>query len=280
MDRVWFRSTSTVAVAACRAVAGGCWLALVLLAPRHAFAAHPLITDDTGTQGDRGRFQLELNGELSSHRRAMGGVEVKESARELAAIVSMGVLEEVDLVVGVPWASSDVRENGALVAADTGLGDTSVEVKWRFLEVEGFSLAVKPGLSLPTGNEERGFGNGKVSYAASLIATQAVGPFSFHLNGAYARNEYALRADRDANRSDIFHASFAAGVEVVKGLQVVANVGLETSSDRGSDTWPAFVLGGLVYSATEKLALDLGVKGGLTEPETDLAALAGVAWRF
>ena len=67
---------------------------------------------------------------------------------------------------------------------------------------------------------------------------------------------------------------------MVKGLQVVANVGLETSSDRGSDTWPAFVLGGLIYSATEKLALDLGVKGGLTEPETDLVALAGLAWRF
>jgi len=36
----------------------------------------------------------------------------------------------------------------------------------------------------------------------------------------------------------------------------------------------------LIYSATEKLALDLGVKGGLTEPETDLVALAGLAWRF
>ena len=259
--------------------AGTCWLALLLLAPGPVLAAHPLITDDTGTQSG-GRYQLELNSELGRDRSVLGGVESREEAGEAAVVASMGVLDNVDLVVGVPWAWSGLREGGAQVFDGNGVGDMTVEVKWRVLEREGFSLAVKPGLSLPTGNEARGFGNGKVSYAASLIATQAVGPFSFHLNGAYARNEYALQADRDANRSDIFHASFAAGVEVVKGLQVVANVGLETSSDRGSDTWPAFVLGGLIYSATEKLALDLGVKGGLTEPETDLAALAGVAWRF
>jgi len=270
MDCVCSRSTST-ATAACRAVAGGCWLALALLAPRHALAAHPLITDDTGTQGDRGRFQLELNGELSSHRRALGGVEVKESARELAAIVSMGVLEEVDLVVGVPWASSDVRENGALVAADTGLGDTSVEVKWRFLEVEGFSLAVKPGLA---------FGGGNYALGATLIATQALGPFTVHANGSFTRNEFKLKEDRDASRGDIWHGSLAAVLEVMQGLQAVANAGVETNGDRSSNVWPAFALAGAIYSVTDRLALDLGVKFGLNEAEPDLTGLAGMALRF
>jgi hypothetical protein len=42
----------------------------------------------------------------------------------------------------------------------------------------------------------------------------------------------------------------------------------------------AFVLGGLIYSLSENLDLDLGVKGGLTHTETDIAIMAGLAWRF
>lgn len=37
-------------------------IAAVVLTSGTAFAAHPLITDDTGTQG-QGKFQLEVNGE-------------------------------------------------------------------------------------------------------------------------------------------------------------------------------------------------------------------------
>jgi hypothetical protein len=268
MDRASTRTTP--AAVACRAVASGCLLALALLAPGRALAAHPLITDDTGTQGS-GRFQLELNGELSSQRRTLGGAEVEESARELAAIVSMGLLESVDLVVGVPWASSDVRENGALVASDRGLGDTSLEVKWRFLEVEGFSLAVKPGLA---------FGGGNYSLGVTLIATQALGPLTLHANGSYARNEFRLKEDRDASRSDIWHGSVAAVLEVVDCLQAVANAGIETNGDRSASTWPAFALGGVIYSPTKDLDLDLGVKVGLNDAEPALAGLAGVALHF
>jgi hypothetical protein len=217
---------------------------------------------------------------MGRDRSVLGGVESREEAGEAAVVLSMGVLDRVDLVVGVPWVWSGLREGGAQVFDGNGVGDMSVEVKWRLLEHEGFSLALKPGLSLPTGDEGRGFGSGRVSYAASLIATQSAGPFSFHVNAAYARNEYALQADRNANRSDIVHASFAAGMEVMNGLQAVANVGLETNSDRSSGTWPAFVLGGLIYSPTENLDVDLGVKGGLNEPETDLVGLAGLAWHF
>ncbi len=271
MDRASSRSMPPAAGVGLRTVAGGCWLTLGLLAPLQALAAHPLITDDTGTQGGRGRFQLELNGGLSSHRRVLGGVEVKESARELAAAVSMGVLEEVDLVVGVPWASSEVRENGALAASERGLGDTSVEIKWRFLEIEGFSLAVKPGLA---------FGSGDYSLGATIVATQALGPFSFHANGSYMRNEFKLQEDKDANRSDIWHGSIAVALQVAQGLQAVVNAGVETNGDRSSNVWPAFALGGVIYSVTEKLDLDLGVKFGLNEAEPDLTGMAGMAFRL
>lgn len=244
-----------------------------------ALATHPLITDDTGTQG-KGKFQVEMNGEMSRDKESPGGVETKESGAEMAAAFSAGVLDSVDFVIGAPWLWSRVWENGVVVGDANGIGDVSLEIKWRFLEYKGLSLAVKPGITLPTGNENRGLGNGKASYGVTMIATQELDPFTFHVNASYTRNEFKLDADKDANRSDIWHGSIAAMYEVVKDLQLVANIGMESNVDRTSGTWPAFILGGVVYSVTENLDLDCGVKGGLTSPEADIALLAGVAYRF
>ena len=50
--------------------------------------------------------------------------------------------------------------------------------------------------------------------------------------------------------------------------------------NKTSNTHPAFILGGIIYSITENFDMDLGVKGGLNKPETDLTILAGIAMRF
>ncbi len=39
----------------------------------------------------------------------------------------------------------------------------------------------------------------------------------------------------------------------------------------------AFALGGIVYSLSETMALDCGIKAGLNSPETDVTFLAGIA---
>lgn len=255
------------------------FITAVFLATGTAFAAHPLITDDTGTQG-QGKFQLEVNGEYGHDRENLDGVETIENSAGLESVLSAGLTDTIDLVVAVPWAWSRVKEDGAVVSDDNGLSDVGLELKWRFLEYKGFSLAVKPGLTFPSGNENRGLGNGKLSYGASMIATQELDPVTLHLNLSYTHNEFKLDLDKESNRRDIWHASLAATFQVLEDLQLVANVGMESNGDRGSHTWPAFVLGGAIYSLTENLDIDLGVKGGLNKQEPDLAFLAGVAWRF
>lgn len=249
------------------------------LAGGTAFGAHPLITDDTGTQG-KGKFQLEMNGKVARDKEILDGVETREDARELAVALSAGATDTVDLVVGLPWIRSRMKENGATVPDESGAGDASLELKWRFFERGGFSLAMKPGLTLPTGNEERGLGNGRPSYGLTLIATQKWERSFLHFNMGYARKAFELEADRESNRRGICSASIAVGAEVVKELTMVANVGAETNGDKGSNTRPAFLLGGFIYSVTENLDVDLGIKKGLNRPEADLAVLAGVAWRF
>lgn len=234
----------------------------------YSYAAHPLITDDTGTQG-KGKFQLELNSEY--------GVEkengVTEKTFEFAPTLSYGLTDTIDIVVGVPYQRIKVEDGGT--AKESGLSDMSIEAKWRFFEKEGLSFAIKPGISIPTGDENKGLGTGKVGYSAYFITTKEMKPVNIHLNLGYIRNE-----NKFDERKNILHASLAGEYEATEKLKIVANVGTETNPDKASNVSPAFALAGVVYSITENVSVDAGYKYGLNKPETDNTYLFGVAIKF
>ena len=244
-----------------------------------SYAAHPLITDDSGTQG-KGKFALEINSEFSSDKETEDEITTKETGGEVSSIVSYGLTDTIDAVLGLPYQWTKTKEDGDVTSDEDGIGDMSLEVKWRFYEKDGLSIALKPGITLPTGDEDKGLGNGKASYSLMFITTEEIGVWAVHLNLGYMRNEYKLQEDKDANRKDLWHASLASQVEVMKDLTAVANIGVERNTDKESNTHPAFVLGGLIYSVTENFDIDTGVKAGLNKPETDLTFLAGLAVRF
>ncbi|MEK7296302.1 MAG: transporter, partial [Planctomycetota bacterium] len=54
-----------------------------------SFAAHPLVTDDTGTQG-KGKFQMEINSEFTYEKEAETGVTKKETGSQVAVALSYG----------------------------------------------------------------------------------------------------------------------------------------------------------------------------------------------
>ncbi len=261
----------------------------VLISSGTAFGAHPLITDDTGAQG-KGKFQLEVNSEFTYEKERQYNTDEgkwetkKEKGSELATILSYGVTDNVDIVLGLPYQWEKTKIDGVVTTDKTeqgdGIADMSLEVKWRFYEKDGLSFAMKPGITLPTGDENKGLGNGKMSYGLVFITTKEIALFAFHVNLGYTNNEYKLQADKDANRKGIWHASIASEVEVIKDLKAVANIGMERNPDKTSNTHPAFILGGLIYSISENIAVDAGVKGGLNKPETDLTFLAGMALKF
>lgn len=249
-------------------------MAFVVLWYGSAFAAHPLITDDTGTQGKK-KFQLEVNSEFNYDKETEEGVTTKETGGEVATALSYGITDNIDVVLGTPYQWSKVKEDGEVTSKENGISDMSLELKWRFYEKDGLSLALKPGMTLPTGDDEKGLGAGRATYGLYFITTKEIEPWTFHLNLGYVRNE-----NKSDERKDIWHASLAGEVEVVKNLKVVANIGAERNPDETSSTHPAFILGGLIYSVSENFDIDFGVKGGLNKPETDYAILAGIALRF
>jgi hypothetical protein len=244
-------------------------LLLILMAWNPSFADHPLITDDAETHG-KGKFQIELNSEYG--REKENGR--KEVQIETATILTYGLLDPIDLVLTVPHLFIKTRESGEK-QRDQGMSDIGFEVKWRFYEKEGLGLAIKPGMTLPTGNEKKGLGTGRVTCSFHFIATKEFHPLEFHANLGYIRNENKID-----ERKDIWHASLAVKAEVVKDLEVVGNIGAERNRDKTSGTSPAFLLGGIIYTIYKNLNLDLGVKTGFNKPETDITFLAGLTYKF
>jgi hypothetical protein len=246
-----------------------CAVVLSLLISSPVFAAHPLITDDTGTQG-KGKFQLEVNGEYA-HEKEDGATE---NTMQLAATLSYGISDPLDIVLSVPYRFIRYRDS-EISSNEEGFSDLTLEAKLRFFESDGLSFAFKPGITLPAGDDEKGLGAGKATYHLFFIASKEAKPWSFHLNLGYIRNE-----NKVDDRKNIWHASLASTVEVIKDLKIVMNAGIEKDIDRNSHENPAFILGGLIYSLSENFDIDFGIKGGLTKPEADVAILAGISHRF
>jgi hypothetical protein len=252
----------------------GLLFSAVLVVPELSQAAHPLITDDTGTQG-KGKFQLELNGQYDSEKESVDGVSMTTTGGQVATTLSYGIVENIDLVLSLPYQWGKTEENEATAYDENGFSDTVLDVKWRFFEKDGFSLAWKPGIRIPTGNDEKGLGAGKFGGHLFLIGSKELGHWAFHTNLGYIRNE-----NNTDERKNIWHASLAATWEIVKDLKLVANVGIERNPVGNAENDPAFFVGGLIYSVTEKIDLDCGVKYGLNSSETNYSLLAGITIRF
>jgi hypothetical protein len=248
----------------------GIAFSLALFAPTVTWATHPLITDDAGPQG-QGHFQLEVNGQ-HDHDKENG---VTLTGGQVAATLTYGITDTIDVAVGIPYLW--IREESGLInASNSGFSDTIMDVKLRFYEKNGLSFAVKPGLSVPTGNEDQGLGTGKVGYHLYLIGMKEVGPWTFLANLGYIRNE----TDAVAVEKDIWHVSVATMYAANEHWKIVANVVAERNPDKDDDTDPVAALAGVIYSPTKDIDLDLGVKAGLTSSETDWSLLAGTTFRF
>jgi hypothetical protein len=252
----------------------GLFVSIFFLVHAVAWGAHPLITDDAGTQG-KGKFQVEVSGQYDSDKETLNGVSVESTGGQVATTLSYGFIENADIVLSLPYQWGKVKEDGVAVYDERGISDTTVEVKWRFFEKDGLSLALKPGLRIPTGNDEKGLGAGRTGYHAFIIGSKEVEPWAFHVNVGYIGNEN--KADDEKN---IWHASLATTYEVIKNLKIVGNVGIERNSDKAADKDPAFLIGGVIYSLSQSLDIDVGVKYGLTAAETEWSLMAGMAFRF
>jgi len=234
---------------------------------RYAFAAYPLITDDTGTQG-KGNWQIELNGEYEYDKN-----EIKSWTKEIDTVISYGFIDKADLVLTVPYLFLKEKQNGILTLDENGISDISLELKYRFYEKGGLSFALKPGISFPTGDENKGLGAGETTYGILFITTKEFKKGIVHFNLGYTRDE-------STTRKNLYHLSIGCEIPANKGLRFVGDLSGDSNPDEEDDTPVLVGIMGLIYSPKENLDIAFGIQVGLNNVSPGFSILSGIAIRF
>lgn len=217
-------------------------------------------TDDPGTVAPKS-VEIEISGEYA--KSAEGG----ETALSLTA--TTGILSSLDFGLTIPYTITDPDVGGG----ESGIGDLEAGLKFRFLEGAGArpALAVTAGATIPTGNEEKGFGSGTVDLSAALVAGFAFEPVSIYLNVGYGRLN---NADTDAgDRADIFSASAVVEWAVTEPLALNAEFLYESPGADGDNVLLA-ATAGAAYAFSTMIALDGGVRVGLSDTAPDWGLFA------
>ena len=254
-----------------------------------AYGAHPLTTDDSITQG-KGKTQIEMSYQYESDND--DGIKSETSRPQIQ--ITYGILDPLDVIVTVPYLF--VRQSqGDITTNNDGIGDITLALKWRFYgeKEKGLQFAIKPSVTLPTGNENIGLGNGqassgipfinnfdRLSYGITFLTAYEREEWITCLNLGYQHNQYGLQSDRDAYRQDIWLVGLNGQYEIVEKVWLVGEVVVQSNPNANASTPPAFINGGVIYELTKQLDLDIGYRYGLNKPAADYAISGGVTMRF
>ncbi len=238
-------------------------LALMLgLAAAPAFAAHPLQTEDTGTQGE-GNVELE-NG-FARARFAATTVTTYQPQ------VSVGLAPTFDAIVQPALIRQQARGQPSV----SGLGDTNVDAKWRFWGVDPWSFGLRAGITAPTGRHGLGLPHGEVSEHALLVATWDNAPTTVHANVGLAHAPGA-----PGTRATLAHVSAALMQAVNERLILTFDAEADQNPDASRHDWPGSVLGGVIWTARPGLDLDVGYQRSIDARPLNRQWMAGLTCRF
>lgn len=173
-------------------------LAVGLLLPGAAWAGPPFLTDDPEPT-DTGHWEIyaplvESEGKGEDYEGAVG-VELNYGAAPGLQLTAALPVDYVHDSSGFHW----------------GRGDLELSAKYRFYHDggAGLSVAIFPGLTLPTGSH--GMGNSKVTALLPVWAQKDLGPWSLFGGGGYAINP-------GSGNRDYWTGGVAATREVSKNL--------------------------------------------------------------
>jgi len=239
-------------------------VALLLAWPgaQAAWAAHPLVTEDTGTQGV-GNAELEH-----------GVSWIREGDTRSFVFqpqLSYGVLPELDFILQPSWLSSRTVNSPRV----TGFGDTALDAKWRFFGEAPLSAAIRAGLQLPTGQKDLGLPSGKTAAHVLLVATVDAVPWTLHVNLGYARNPAA--ADL---RRDVAHVSAAALYAVNSDWILTLDAGADQNPGPAASAWLGSMLVGAIYTVRPGFDIDVGYQAGLRRDVSTRQWLLGLTYRW
>jgi hypothetical protein len=241
---------------------------LLLATASLAHAAHPLISEDTGTQGS-GKFELELGTSLT--------VDSGGHVFELDPQLSWGARDDVDLILrpSVLWPGGSAAD---AAGRSSGLGTTALDFKWRAARyADDVSLGVRAGLDLPTA--ARGLGSQRTGAHALAMVTYDPPGMLATANIAYTR----LPADDGLGnrlRQDVLRISAAYARDVTDVVRLAVDAAVSRHPDPSVATWPAVVLVGAIVHLPIGFDVDVGYQARLNRAAPSNVWLAGATFRW
>jgi len=247
----------------------------MMLTPTTAWATHPLVVQDTGTEG-KGNFLFELTGDY-----------LKDSplkATKETAIITAGASEHVDLALELPYLMLD--PSPVTGEFTSGMGDIRIKLKQQLFENEvKQSMAYQIYGYFPTGDEEKGLGTNNIVWGVNVIDTQECHSNAFHLNVGYEVYGRDMKHWHFA-QDYAFKFGLAAEHKFTESFRLLTEFAGESrkETDKAADTQsysrPFTLLAGCVYDISKSWYVDLGARAGLNKDAEDYSVLAGTAWRF
>jgi hypothetical protein len=248
-------------------------LAVCCLAPAAAFAGlqHPLQVESAETVAPQ-KFEAETAIEYNMFK--VPG-DVKVNVFTIQETVTGGIMPKLDAFVSVPFSSYKVDAPGQ--SRESGLNDVTIGARWGFAHVEHVELAVKPFISLPTGDENKNLGAGGTGFGALVAA-------SMELSKELACDAN-VRFTHQGTKGDDFN-EFGLGVAgkfaATKELKIVGEVAA-AKTDVKDSKWTSNLTAGAVFAAQKNLDLDLGIRFGLASEDSEkdpITVLAGLTFKF
>jgi len=224
---------------------------------------------------DQGHLAVELGlGDWTLTRQ--GGAREDDLATG-DLLVRYGLTPNLEIQAGWTAYTHARTRSGNAVARTGGVGDVTLALRQNLQNADGsgFSVALMPYATLPTGSAGIGAGD----WGAGLLA-----PMSYRLPhgvtlGLTAEADAAVDADGDGR-----HLAYSAivGVDLALTGKIGAAAELEFVEDEDPTGHSAQELAGLSldWSPSENVQFDVGTNIGLNRDAPDLEVYFGVARRF
>lgn len=154
----------------------------------------------------------------------------------------------------------------------TGVGDTSLGFKAiaRAQPKERLAVALSYAVKLPSANEEKGLGTGRVDHNLRLILNRTFGKTDYRVNLSYLN---IGRADSDRRASGA-QAIFTIVRELPRDLGIIGEVygqSVDEQPPRG-----VYTLGAVTYKINQRLRCDVGMRVGFGADAPRVGVFAGL----
>lgn len=157
---------------------------------------------------------------------------------------------------------------------EVGLGDTTVGLRHRIREEDDQpALAIQAAVKVPTANSTEGLGTGETDASFAAIASKAVDPFSFTLQG-----QIDVLGDPTGGADLGIDLAFAGGYPMAPGLGLFGELAGLFVPD--ADSEQVFCTLGLAATLAPFLVVDTALVVGLTPDAPDFQLLIGLTRNF